>query len=167
MNDRRWNGKGYDLINKNIFILKNGNGFMKEYDFEEHIKFEGEYLNGVRNGKGKEYDRGSLIFVGEYLNGERNGKGKEYSYGNVIFEGDFLNGKRNGIGRKYGYFCDYLKYEGEFLNGKINGKGKEYYDNGKIKFEGEYLNGYRLSGKIYDIKTNMYYDLEKINGLFN
>ena len=40
--------------------------------------FEGEYLNGERNGKGKEYDydNGKLEFEGEYLNGERNGKGK-------------------------------------------------------------------------------------------
>ena len=35
--------------------------------------FEGEYLNGLRNGKGKEYNsKGDLIFEGEYLNGERN-----------------------------------------------------------------------------------------------
>ena len=34
--------------------------------------FEGEYLNGERNGKGKEYDwTGKLIFEGEYLNGEK------------------------------------------------------------------------------------------------
>ena len=28
--------------------------------------FEGEYLNGEKNGKGKEYDKGKLIFEGEY-----------------------------------------------------------------------------------------------------
>jgi len=40
--------------------------------------FEGEYLNGERNGKGKEYyDNGELKFEGEYLKGERNGKRKE------------------------------------------------------------------------------------------
>ena len=37
--------------------------------------FEGEYLNGNRNGKDKEYDKdGKVIFEGEYLNGERNPK---------------------------------------------------------------------------------------------
>ena len=58
--------------------------------------FEGEYLNGLRNGKGKEYGYyGELIFEGEYLNGERNGKGKEYDYnGNLIFEGEYLNDKK-------------------------------------------------------------------------
>ena len=31
-----------------------------------------EYLNGKRNGKGKEYDNNGLLkFEGEYLNGER------------------------------------------------------------------------------------------------
>ena len=38
--------------------------------------FEGEYLNGLRNGKGKSYeDNGRLEFEGEYLNGKKwNGK---------------------------------------------------------------------------------------------
>ena len=34
--------------------------------------FEGEYLNGKINGKGKEYDYNwIIIFKGKYLNGER------------------------------------------------------------------------------------------------
>ena len=48
-------------------------------DDSKHIFFEGEYLNGERNGKEKEYDC-VLIFEGEYLNGKRNGKRKEYNY---------------------------------------------------------------------------------------
>ena len=56
---------------KNIMILE--------------IKFEGEYLNGKRNGKGKEYDCfGKLIFEVEYLNGKRNEKGKKYDICGVI-----------------------------------------------------------------------------------
>ena len=39
-----------------------------------------DYLNGLGNGKGKEYDsiNGQLKFEGEYKNGKRNEKGKEY-----------------------------------------------------------------------------------------
>ena len=40
------------------------------------MRFEGEYLNGEKNGKGKEYYGDKLEFEGEYLNGKRNGKGK-------------------------------------------------------------------------------------------
>ena len=41
------------------------------------------------NGKGKAYYRGFVEFEGEYLNGKRNGKGKEYNYydGKKLFEG--------------------------------------------------------------------------------
>ena len=40
--------------------------------------FEGEYKNGQRNGKGKEYNLdGELIFEGEYKNGQRNGKSQK------------------------------------------------------------------------------------------
>ena len=52
------------------------------------MKFEGEFLNGERNGKGKEYNiNDKLIYEGEYLKGIRNGKGKEYDYnGRLDFE---------------------------------------------------------------------------------
>ena len=34
-------------------------------------------MNGKRQGKGREYDElNNLIFEGEYLNGKRNGKGE-------------------------------------------------------------------------------------------
>ena len=38
-----------------------------------------------------------MIFEGEYLNGKRHGKGKEYNYSDkIIYEGDFLDGEKNG-----------------------------------------------------------------------
>ena len=43
-----------------------------------------------------------MVFEGEYINGERKGKGKEYDYnGNLKFEGEYLNKKRNGKGEEY------------------------------------------------------------------
>ena len=45
------------------------------------------------------------MFEGEYLNGKRNGKGKEYKYGEIIFEGEYLNGKR-----WIGAYKDYVDY---------------------------------------------------------
>jgi len=35
------------------------------------LEFEGEYLNGEKNGKGIQYFRGKLDFEGEYLNGKK------------------------------------------------------------------------------------------------
>ena len=88
-------------LRKSLIYELNGN--VKEYnEYYDYLGFEGEYLNGKRNGKGKEYNYdGSLYFVGEYLNGKRNGKGKEYDYFSqkIIFEGEYRNGLRwNGKG---------------------------------------------------------------------
>ena len=54
-----------------IYELINGNGKVKEYDdFGGKLIFEGEYLNGQKNGRGKEYNKeGNLIFEGEYKEG--------------------------------------------------------------------------------------------------
>ena len=59
--NRKWNGKGYDENGNVIYELKNGNGKVKEYYDNGKIKFEGEYLNGKRNGKGKEYDEDNKL----------------------------------------------------------------------------------------------------------
>ena len=120
------------------------NGIRKEYKLNTNVLiFEGEYLNGKKNGKGKEYyENGKLKFEGEYLNGEKNGKGKEYDE----------NGK--------------IKYEGEYLDDEKNGNGKEYYRNGKLMFEGEFVKDKKFSGKGYDCNNNIIYELKDGNGLF-
>ena len=107
------------LLQKKLFV-----------DIEDYKKKGYIYKVGEKNGKGKEYLRGTniLLFEGEYINGKRNGKGKEYykEY-RIKFEGEFLNGKRwNGKGKEYNYKGE-LIFEGEYLNGiRWNGKGKEY-----------------------------------------
>ena len=67
--------------------------------------FKGKCVIQEENGKAKEINifDDSLLFEGEYLNGKRNGKGREYllespSFSNsyFIFEGEYLNGKRHG-----------------------------------------------------------------------
>ena len=51
--------------------MKNGKGFIREFNKKDILEFEGEYLNGVRHGKGKEYyENGKLKFELEYLDGK-------------------------------------------------------------------------------------------------
>ena len=119
-----------DMMKNNnvIYELIYGNGKVIEYgvDWEE-----------ISDTKYKS------IFEGEYLNGEKNGKGKEYYYNGfnliLIFEGEYLKGKRNGKGKEY-YSNGKLKFEGEYLNGKRNRKGKEYNNKDELIFEGECRN---------------------------
>ena len=89
------------------YYIKSGKGLIKEYDSSGRLEFEGEYINGKRNGKGKEYYycNDNLAFEGEYL------------FGYKIKVKDYINEK--------------LEYEGEYLYyKKYNGKG--YYENGNI-----------------------------------
>ena len=83
--------------------MKYGKGFIKEYAYNGQILYEGEYIDGKRNGKGKEY----LSF------NESSNLKKEYF-------------KINHQSITLGYF---KIFEGEYINGERNGKGNEYYEN--------------------------------------
>ena len=114
-------------------------------NFINYKYFSERYIIFESNEKGKEFDSilNKLLFVGEYLNGKRIGKGKEYYAGRiVILEDEYLNRKKVGKGKEYYATCGELIFEGEYVNGKRNGKGKEY-NYGRIIFEGEYLYGKR------------------------
>ena len=107
--------------------------------------FEREYLNGKRNGQGKEYDgEYNLVFEGEYLNGKRwKGKGKEYNdYGMIIFKSEYSHGIiLDKDGNTVSYKIDKLKNKNGFM--------KEYDENNNLIFEGEFVNNERLKGREY------------------
>ena len=184
------NKLGIELINYKFFsrkyILYETKEKGKEYNSDNDLLYEGEFLHGVRNGKGKEYNifSGVLIFEGEFIKGIKNGKGKDYyRNGNIKFEGEYINGKR-WSGKIYGIKNNViselkngkgilkeldengkLKFEGEYLNGEKNGKGKEYGWSGKLTFGGEYLNG-KKNGKVKEYYDNgkLKFEGEYING---
>ena len=73
------------------------NGIGKLYDvFSGELEFEGVFLKGKKwNGKGKCYNENFIIlYEGEFLKGKLNGKGKEYKSRKLIFEGEYINGER-------------------------------------------------------------------------
>ena len=187
-------------INKLLEIIKYNKKFQSklEIDIEYFKLISGRYIKNDNNGTCKEYslDEDQLVFEGEYSNGKRNGKGKEYGkYNDIIFEGEYLNGKKfkgvgyyknkkmfeldKGEGKEY-YNNGQIKFEGEYLNNKrFNGKlydingniefeikygkgfGKDYYYNGILKYEGDYLNG---KGKEYSEYGRLIFEGEYLNG---
>ena len=57
LNGKIINGIRYNIyINKKELEIKKGTNLGTEYYDNGKIRFEGEYLNEKRNGKGKEYD---------------------------------------------------------------------------------------------------------------
>ena len=189
LNGKKWNGTEHDQKGNIFYELKNGKGYAKEFYSEGRIIYEGEYLNGEKNGKGKEYDtEGKLIFEGDYLCNHKK-RGKEFVKGKLEYEGEYLygtkfNGKgydengniiyelKNGNGKAREYKNNILIFKGEYLNGERSGKGKEYgiygcmyQDIYKLIFKGEYLNGKRWNGKGKEI--NSYQNLTFIGQYLN
>ena len=181
-NGLRWTGTIFNG-DYSFSELKNGKGYIKYINSDGYIVYEAQYLNGKRNGKGKEYDGyGALRFEGEYKNGKKwNGKGydssknviyelingikkvKEYNnFCDLSLEVKHLNEEKNCKGKEY-YNNGQLKYEGEYLNNERNGKGKEYYESGELKFEGIYLYNFKLNGKEY-IKGKLEYEGDYLYG---
>ena len=79
-------------------------------NIENYKNTSNKFKIAERNGIGKEYLKvvDIIIFEGEYLNGRRNGKGKGYYLnGNIRFEGEYLNGKKIN-GKIYDYNNDVL-----------------------------------------------------------
>ena len=148
LNGEMWDGIGYEKDSNNSFTINNGVGYIKKYDKYGHLFFEGEYKNGEKNGKGKEYNDNILIYEGEFSKGIRvgYGKGKEYDSmtNQLIYEGNYFNGKREGVGKEF--FNNMVIFEGEFKNDK-RWKGKEFKKDGTIK-EVEYINGEFIKGKM-------------------
>ena len=173
-----------DFNDKLVFGKKNSSivnpsNLNEESSINESNRNMEEYLSSY---KPSETD---LIFEGEYLNGKKHGKVKEYGFGKIKFEGEYLNGQRNGKGKEYHNYNGYYIFEGEYKD-NYKSKGKEYYDDGKLKFigeyscgkiykgklyvnryleyEGEFKNGKKWNGKGYDKNHNLIYELINGNG---
>jgi len=58
--NEKWNGKGYDENGNIIYELNNENGKVKEYYYNEILKYEGEYLNR------KKMEKEKNIIIKEY-----------------------------------------------------------------------------------------------------
>jgi len=124
--------------------------------------YDGQWSQDKQHGKGIETwnDNGTMRYEGDYVNGAKTGKGK-FEYEGSIYEGDFVDGKFHGTG-KY-FFADSGKiYRGQFIDNQISGKGVMIFPDrtiyngdfkeGKIEGHGtmQYNNGDRYIGGFKD-----------------
>ena len=90
----RYNKHLQNFINVNFNHYKMVSGKYILYEDKEKRKAkEYLYFNDIR------------IFEGEYFQGKRHGKGKEYNANNeLIYEGEYSKGKKHGLGKEYDNF---------------------------------------------------------------
>ena len=77
---------------------------------------------------GKEEWSNGHRYEGEFKDNKRNGKGVYYWPSGARYEGEFKDGQENGKGVHY--WPDGHRYEGEFKDGQENGKGVYYWPDG-------------------------------------
>ncbi|CAK9011761.1 unnamed protein product [Durusdinium trenchii] len=127
------------------------------------VCYEGEFLYGLRHGKGKHTYQGE-VYEGSWLWGQRHGKGVciqtdgtkvigswkdgklegavtiEGKTGGTLFEGEFKAGKRDGFGRQV--FPNGDTYAGGWKDGIMHDRGVYHFANGDhlegIWHEGKY-----------------------------
>jgi hypothetical protein len=109
--------------------------------------YEGEMINGERNGYGKYvWGDDGMTYEGHWTNGKMDGEGKVTWNDGSTYEGDFVRGVRTGHGKYIG--SDGEKYEGEWRDNKREGYGKAVYKNGN-SYEGYFSNGLRNGDGTY------------------
>jgi hypothetical protein len=99
--------------------------------------YEGEYVNGLKHGKGKLTFSDGRVYEGDFVNGKFHGKGKIIDPNGGGYEGDFADGYMNGKG-KYIY-SDGRIYIGDLVKQNFHGKGKMTHPDGRIE-EGRWEN---------------------------
>ena len=126
-----------------IGYLFNNNHISSVVEFEDNkmkrtIKqFEGKEMSIFD-------DNGSIVYQGEYLDSmdndyPREGKGKEYKDGEIVYDGHYHLNDREGNGKSY--MNGKLVYDGEWKNNKPNGYGKIFDSEGNILYEGKWKDG--------------------------
>ena len=111
--------------------LRDGKGIMY---YNNDNKYEGEWKNDFKEGKGIMYYKSGNKYVGEWKNDDKEGEGIMYYKSGNKYEGEY----RDNVRKKGTYtFINGEQYIGEF-NDKRNGKGIFYYNNGN-KYEGNFV----------------------------
>ena len=153
-----WSGRVivcYDEEKKNPMYqgtLENGllQGKGQEYDEEGLLRYEGNFVDGLRSGDGRLYEAGVLVYEGQFSDGEINGMGTAYEDGVKCYEGAFVDGLYEGSGTAY-YPSGVKAYAGSFSAGLYEGEGTAYSEDGQMCYKGAFSQGlYEGEGTEYD-----------------
>ena len=144
-NNYHKNGIGYKFVNNSIqsvieyqndqeyrTLKEFDNNNMIEYDKNGEKIYEGGYENDLnkeypRNGEGREYNGGMMLYLGDWINNKKEGNGRSFINGNVLYSGNWLNDVPDGEGRLMDEEGN-MKYQGQWVKGQFFISGIDWYD---------------------------------------
>ena len=122
-----------------LFDNNNLNGKGLKYIYENDHLYKGDFVNGLRHGFGKDY-RKNVRYEGEFVEDKKCGKGQIMFLSGDEYKGEFKDNKFNGYGRyKWKNGEEYIGY---YLNGKFHGEGLHKWGNNEY-YKGQFINGIR------------------------
>ncbi len=124
--------------------------YFLEGDSVNRKSYEGDWVNGIREGQGTMIWVSGEKYTGSWKQGRREGYGVDYYADGRRYEGNWSGGKKSGYG--IFYWNDGERYEGEWVNGLKSGQGTYYWKNGE-KYVGAWANDKR-EGFGVDYYTN-------------
>jgi hypothetical protein len=126
----------------------------KEIHIETHKFYEGEWLDGKRDGFGKLKWNDGSIYIGQFINDKAKGFGKLTHADGDVYLGSWEEDRAHGVGK---YINNRgASYEGFWGYDKQNGYGNEIWPKGS-NFEGEYVDGAKHGIGILNLEDNAYY----------
>ena len=144
-------GKGFVYVNNRlssevlfdnneiVATLKEFDGkMMTEYNEDGMKVYYGEYRDSMkkeypREGKGKEYEEGSIVFDGHWKNNMKEGEGTSFRNHRALYVGQWNQNVPDGEGRLLDEEGKVL-YKGAWKKGTFaTKKGKVYYTSGGVK----------------------------------
>ena len=136
-----WNTyiNNYGIIYVGLFCNGELNGKGIRYSLENDHIYKGDFVNGLRHGFGKDY-RTNSRYEGEFKEDKKCGKGQIMFLSGDEYKGEFKDNKFNGYGRYI--WKNGEEYIGNYLDGKFHGEGLHKWGNNQY-YKGEFENGIR------------------------
>jgi hypothetical protein len=130
-----------ELTEKELMEFENG---LKNMDISETINqlsgkyYQGELINGKKEGKGLLIDLNGDIFEGIFINDKKEGFGVYLFESGKKYVGHFTNDVLNGVGSYF--FINGSEYYGEIHETEMHGFGNYHYPSGSY-YVGEFNKG--------------------------
>lgn len=121
--------------------------------------YEGEFLHGMRHGKGKHEFRDE-VYEGEWKWDQRHGWGSMRNPDGTVIKGEWTQGKPGGFASVIDQKGTVV-YEGEFKGGKRHGLGRQLFESGDM-----YDGGWQ-EGRLHDRGVYYFTNGDKLYGMWN
>jgi hypothetical protein len=150
---------GCDAVQKRLqFLQHNSRTGIHQERYGEEGNYDGEFLHGMRHGKGK-YEFRDEVYDGEWKWDHRHGSGELKCADGTIIKGDWQKGKLNGFATVVDQKGTVM-YEGEFKDGKRHGLGRQLFESGDM-----YDGGWK-QGRLHDRGVYYFTNGDRLYGMW-